>query len=389
MKSYILLFTALFFSIVSLVNAQENTKYLAGAVSETNGKVVFTKSIQPSSKLSGDELFDKVNEWAEIYFGKNNQNPDQRILLSDSEKKQIACIGSIDLVFAKRVLMLDKAVMSYQMILNIENDICNATIRNIKYEYNTGKDTETLAAEDMITDKIAVHKNGQKLNTYYGKFRTATIDSVNQIFNALNQHINGHQNTMSSSGSLTPPIAVIPEVKENTAGATLPGFKNISPQDIPENIIKLLNEAALITSGKGESTNVMTASWGGLGVLWEKPISMCFLNPTRYSIKTMDEGETYTISFYTPAYKDVIQYCGTTSGKNTDKIKGSGLTPIKTPSGATAFSEASMIFECRKLVAQPISEAGLKIDKSELPDSFTKDGLHKMYIGEILNVWVK
>ena len=67
-------------------------------------------------------------------------------------------------------------------------------------------------------------------------------------------------------------------------------------------------------------------------------------------------------------------------------MKEAGLTPITSPSGSKAFSEAWMIIECRKMVSQSLIPEALH-------DSQAKEKwgtqLHKMYIGEILNVWVK
>ncbi len=303
--------------------------------------------------------------------------------------------------------------MSYQLILEISDGKCGVAIRNIKYNYAGEK--HPISAEDQITDAVALNKNKDKLNRYYDKFRTHTVDTVNSIFDRIDVYLNGI--SKQGAASLPPVVSQVspsrvtePEpasqsvVQEPEATpvqatpapetpviekptATLEGYRQIAPDKIPGNIVKLLSDAMLITSGTSEQTNVMTASWGGLGRLWEKPVTFCFLNPTRYSVQTMDKGDTYTISFYTEAYRDAVMYCGSVSGRDTDKIKGSGLTPVKTPSGATAFAEAWMIIECKKIVAQPISSDAV-IDKN-LPEEWRKDGYHKMYIGEILNVWVK
>ncbi|MEN9918268.1 MAG: hypothetical protein RL662_704 [Bacteroidota bacterium] len=167
----------------------------------------------------------------------------------------------------------------------------------------------------------------------------------------------------------------------------MPGFRSIAANEIPGNIIALLNDAMLINSGTPDQRNVMAASWGGLGRFWEKPVAMCFLNPTRYSVETMDKGETYTLSFYKEEYKEKVNYCGSISGRAGNKIKESGLTPIVTPSGALAFSEAWLILECKKVLAQPILPDAV-LDK-EAASSWSKSGYHKMYIGQILNVWIK
>jgi len=279
----------------------------------------------------------------------------------------------------------------------------------------------------MISDKIALNKKGDKLNRYYDKFRIHTVDSVNSIYKSIDIYLNGINTTGATTSlqaeaktysapavpqkdssvevplaaaaqSIPNPVQVassIPVTSNNTpqtiaAGgvAAMEGFRQITPDKIPGNIIKLLGDWTLITSGTADQMNVMTASWGGLGTFWEKPVSFCFLNPSRYSVQTMDKGETYTISFYTEAYKDALRYCGSVSGRTTDKIKGSGLTPIKTPSGATAFAEAWMIFECKKIVVQPITPEAV-VDKSLPNKDWSKSGYHKMYIGEILNVWIK
>ncbi|MFR7879681.1 MAG: flavin reductase [Butyricimonas paravirosa] len=82
-----------------------------------------------------------------------------------------------------------------------------------------------------------------------------------------------------------------------------------------------------------------------------------------------------------------MNYCGHNSGKDKDKVKEAGLTPITTPSGSKAFSEAWMIIECRKMVSQTINIDG--ISDPELRKQWAGKAMHKMFIGEILNVWVK
>ena len=73
--------------------------------------------------------------------------------------------------------------------------------------------------------------------------------------------------------------------------------------------------------------------------------------------------------------------------KDKNKVKEAGLTPITTPSGSKAFSEAWMIIECRKMVSQTINIDG--ISDPELRKQWAGKAMHKMFIGEILNVWVK
>ncbi|WP_353122508.1 DUF4468 domain-containing protein [Dysgonomonas capnocytophagoides] len=403
---FLLMFAATAFAATS----QTDSKYLSGAVPEVDGKVLFSRTITVNKPITDDRLFELMDKWVSNEYSVQDGSR-QRILLSNKEDKSIAAQGDMTLVFKRSALSLDQSNMLYQLILQINGGKCEAVVRSIKYEYNdAGKKISTFPAEEMITDKYALNKKGDKLNNYYNKFRIYTVDSINALFNKIDVYLNGakvvagaverdYQPTAPAASvpmSALAPAAVAAETYQETVAApavaetgsvsALPGFRQISADKIPGNIVKLLNNWTLITSGTAEKTNVMTASWGGLGVFWEKPVAFCFLNPSRYSVQTMDQGETYTISFYTEAYKDAMLYCGNNSGRNTDKIKGSGLTPIKTPSGATAFAEAWMIFECKKIIAQQISPDAVK---TQVPAEWSKNGYHKMYVGEILNVWVK
>lgn len=406
MKKTLAILTFILFSVI-IYGQQTDSKYLSGAVQEVNGKVVFSKTINTDNKLSQQDIFRLMSTWAKKDYPEGDTK--NRIVLSDPENNDIACIGEKDITFKKTALSLDRTTMSYQLIIEAEQGKCDITVRNIKYQYDEGGKEAWFPAEDMITDKLALNKEGTKLNRYYDKFRTHTIDSIDAVFSSIDIYLNGIQTQGAaqqraneiqpqnqpvsqpveiSTAKVHPTVSAPVEISTSTSSTQgLSGYRRVDADKIPGNIIKLLGEWTLITSGTADKVNTMTASWGGLGTLWEQPVAFSFINPTRYSISTMDAGETYTISFYTEAYKDALKYCGSNSGRNTDKIKGSGLNPIKTPSGATAFSEAWMIIECKKILAQPISAESV-IDK-EIGKEWSQNGYHKIYVGQILNVWIK
>lgn len=188
-----------------------------------------------------------------------------------------------------------------------------------------------------------------------------------------------------------PEVAVQPKAKEvaEVSSGSLSGYKNIAPEKIPGNFIKMLSQDwMLITAGNKDKFNMMTASWGGFGVLYNKPVVFCFINPARYTYKVIEtQGDTFTISFYTEMYRDALNYCGTKSGKDEDKVKGSGLSPVEMPGGSMAFKEAWMIIECKKLVSQSLLPDS--INNNDVKANWLDKPMHKMYIGEIVNVWVK
>ncbi|WP_251621750.1 DUF4468 domain-containing protein [Odoribacter lunatus] len=371
--------------IPSLLWAQDEEKYLKGAVPEVNGKVTFTKTIEVPG-LSQEQLFHLVQNWAQQYFTEKDEFH-SRILYSDASTGKLASLGEEYLVFTDKALSLDRSKISYQMFFDITNGKCEAKITAIRYLY----EEQNSSAESTITDEVALYKNKNKLIRQPGKFRIHTIDLVDRLFSDLQKAITPQAHIPATSTISTHPansniLATIPT--SSTAPSTLQGFKQISPEQIPGNIIRLLSQDwMLITAGNTEDFNTMTASWGGLGHLYNKPVTFCFINPTRYTYQFMEKEGTYTLSFYTEAYRDALKYCGSHSGKDTDKIKESGLSPIITPNGTPAFSEAWLIIECRKLVSQSFIPEALH-DKI-LRNQWTGKSMHKMYIGEILNVWVK
>jgi len=363
---------------------QDKSKYLAGAVPEVDGRVVFSKSITTKTAVSDADLYDIMLKWAEDNYG-NKEEADlvSRVLLTNSEARDIACYGEEFFVYRKNAFILDRAKMMYQIIMDINSGKCDVTIRNIKYDYPP--DEKAVPAEEMISDKVALNGKKDGLNRYYDKFRTRTVDSVNAIFNSIDVYLNGKPTiaAVSTPGAVASISTAKTETPDATGTATLSGYKLIATDKIPE---KLLNDWTLITSGKSNQPDVMTALWGGTGAFSGKPIAYSTLNPKTFSVETVDKGDTYTISFFTEIYNDAIKDFSSASGKTADKIKKSGLTPIKTPSGALAFSEAWMIVECKKGGVQPGSTGGVENTSS---GELSKDGYNKTYMGEILNVWVK
>ena len=99
-------------------------------------------------------------------------------------------------------------------------------------------------------------------------------------------------------------------------------FKEIKPIEIPGNPIHLIGqEWMLITAGVSDHFNTMTASWGGLGELWFKPVCFCFVRPHRYTYEFMEQYEIFTLSFFSDAFKSQLNFCGSRSGRETDKVK--------------------------------------------------------------------
>ena len=400
-----LLVITLLLCIPTLTYAQDDnddekdnlSKYLVGAVPEIDGKVVFSKEMLLPG-LSKDQVYDQMLSWMEKRLKKNKNK--SRVVYADKSKGTIAGTSEEYIVFKSTSLALDRTLVNYQLTATCETGKCLLEIEKIRYVY---QEKEKFTAEEWITDQNALNKDKSKLVRGLSKFRIKTVDFADALLTNA-QTAMGAAPTVAQTAApaatiaavqvatAKPDVSSIPAVTTNTPAASgttsLNGYKAIAPDKIPGNIIKMLSEDwMLITAGNNSQFNMMTASWGGLGFLYEKPVTYCFINPTRYTYQLMEKNDTYTLSFYTEAYRNALQYCGSNSGKDTDKVKGAGLTPITTPLGSKAFSEAWLIIECRKLVSQSLTPEA--INNNELQQKWMGKQLHKMYIGEIINVWVK
>lgn len=160
------------------------------------------------------------------------------------------------------------------------------------------------------------------------------------------------------------------------------GFKLITPSELNENVFGLISrDWMLITSGTEKRWNTMTASWGGMGYMWEKNLAYCVVRPQRYTFRTMEESPYYTFSFFEKGtYRKELEYLGSATGYDTDKMTDNGLTVIETAYNTRAFAEAKVIMTLRKLYWQDVDPKNF-IDPAI--DKFYSKDYHRMYFGEI------
>ena len=84
------------------------------------------------------------------------------------------------------------------------------------------------------------------------------------------------------------------------------GFREILPNEL-ENSIKLIGgDWMLITAADGEKVNTMTASWGCLGVLWNKNVCVAYVRPQRYTYEFIEKASTMSFSFFEEKYRDAL-----------------------------------------------------------------------------------
>jgi len=170
-------------------------------------------------------------------------------------------------------------------------------------------------------------------------------------------------------------------------------FKQIAPEEIEDNVFTLAGKVfPVITAGKEKYYNSMTASGGGMGVLFRKPAAWCILRTDRYTLELIQKEQTYTMSYFPDEYKKQVVFLGSKSGRDSDKMKEVELTCIQTPSGNISFKEARLIIECKltQITTPDVTDFYSQEAKDYLNEAY-KDAneIRKFVFGEITRVWMK
>ena len=163
-------------------------------------------------------------------------------------------------------------------------------------------------------------------------------------------------------------------------------FTEIKAEELKDNPFDLIGKQwMLITAGDEEKHNTMTASWGGVGIMWGMNVATAYIRPQRYTKEFVDAEDMFTLSFFKEDYRKALSVCGSVSGKDVeDKWKEAGLHPYAVD-GTTAVEEADLIFVCKTQYTQDMKPECFDVkenDEKWYPD---KD-YHTMYMGEIVKV---
>ncbi len=164
-------------------------------------------------------------------------------------------------------------------------------------------------------------------------------------------------------------------------------LKLIDPKKAADAIELIGKEWMLIGAADGEGANAMTASWGAIGNLWNKPVCICYIRPQRYTFGLAEAQERMSISFFGDACRDALAICGRASGRDGDKLADAGLK-YSMIDGVPVFDDARMTLICRKLYADWLREEAF-IDTDILNAAYPERDLHKYYVCEIEKCLIK
>ena len=162
-------------------------------------------------------------------------------------------------------------------------------------------------------------------------------------------------------------------------------LQTIAAETLTKNPFHMIGkEWMLVTAEKDGKANTMTASWGGVGVMWGKNVAYIVLRPQRYTKEFVDQAESFSLSFLDESFRETLSYLGTKSGRDENKITRSGLT-LAHADGVTYFAEANTVLVCRKMYAQ-VLEPQCFLDQKAEQQWYPNKDYHTLYVAEITSV---
>ncbi len=165
-------------------------------------------------------------------------------------------------------------------------------------------------------------------------------------------------------------------------------MREILHEDFNENCFNMIGKDwLLLTAEKEGKVNTMTASWGGLGIMWNKKVAYIFIRPQRYTKEFVDSAERLSISVLPERYRQELGYLGRVSGRDEDKITNANLT-VKQYENVPCFEEARLTLICKKLYAQELKEECF-IEQGITEQWYPQKDYHTMYVVEIEKILEK
>ena len=161
------------------------------------------------------------------------------------------------------------------------------------------------------------------------------------------------------------------------------------PTELTGNVFDEIGTQWLLLTAWDEKqarVNAMTASWGGMGILWNRPVLFAFVRPQRYTYGLLETSEICSACVLESGNKKAYTICGTKSGRDLDKITEAGLHPVELD-GVWGFEEAARVYRLKKLLVTDMKEEQF-IDPSLFVNYPTKD-FHRVYVYEILSAYEK
>jgi flavin reductase (DIM6/NTAB) family NADH-FMN oxidoreductase RutF len=130
----------------------------------------------------------------------------------------------------------------------------------------------------------------------------------------------------------------------------------------------------------------MVIGWASIGVIWGLPVMVVLVRPSRYTYGFIEETGLFTVNVPTPEMRELVQVCGTRSGRDVDK-----LAQVETSMGqkvaCVTLDASSVIYECQVVHRNDVVPSAL------LPEiasrAYPQGDYHRLYYGQIVGTYAE
>lgn len=166
-------------------------------------------------------------------------------------------------------------------------------------------------------------------------------------------------------------------------------MKEIKISQVRDNLVKLISKDwMLVTAGTIDNYNMMTASWGLMGEMWNHDVAVAAVRSEHRTREFIDREGRFTLTFFPPEMTRALEHMGGMSGHNVEKMDYGQLRAEELPTGQVTFSGARLVVECDVVYRDTIDPTrfadGDMAAQWYAPGS---GGMHELYFGKIVRVW--
>lgn len=163
-------------------------------------------------------------------------------------------------------------------------------------------------------------------------------------------------------------------------------YKEIDVYEYMNVIVKELKKGVLLTTKKDGKVNTMSIAWGAIGIEWNKLIFTALVRQSRHTFDMLSTGE-FTVNIPLDDRKKEIAYCGTKSGRDTDKIADMGFALVDGRKvDVPAIKEFPLTLEC-KIIYEQLQDKDA-IPQQVLDSMYPERDLHSMFYGEVVAAYI-
>lgn len=165
-------------------------------------------------------------------------------------------------------------------------------------------------------------------------------------------------------------------------------YQDINVFDHSTKMFEQLYKGAFLTTKKEDKVNTMTIAWGGINIVWGRPLYVVYVRYSRDTYDMLEGNDEFTVSIpLSQDRKTELAYCGTKSGRDTNKIKDCDLTlipgrTIDTP----VLAECDLHYECKIIYRQAMEPGAVPQDVKDR--YYRTHNYHMIYYGEIVDSYL-